>query len=88
MVLWTWERMLVKTYKEIDMAEPPGRVTPLTDFDLWKSLYAQWEAERYPSTIVRGAGANTWSVVQHTSGSYVFDPVDHQAWYDSTSFPG
>lgn len=82
------EPVLVPIQRGGVMAEPAGRVTPLTNFELWQSLYQQWEAERRPTTVVRGAGANTWKVVQHTSGSYVFDPVDHQAWYDSTSFPG
>jgi len=69
------------------MTEPAGRVTPLSDFTLWKSLYDQWVSEGRPSTVVRGAGANTWVYVQHTSGSDVFDPVVNKDWYDSTSFP-
>lgn len=69
------------------MAEPINRVTPLTDFDLWKSLYAQWEEERRPIYIVRGAGGTSWLAVQHTSGSMVFDPQDQAALRDSTGFP-
>lgn len=69
------------------MTEPIDRVTPLTDFDLWKSLYAQWVEERNPIYIVRGAGGVSWKVVQHTSGSMVFDPQDNVGLRDSTGFP-
>lgn len=69
------------------MAEPAGRVTPLTDFDLWLSLYNQWLEEGRPAYIVRRSGGETWRRIQHTSGSDVFDPMNQEAMRDSTGFP-
>ena len=69
------------------MTEPVDRVTPISDFDLWTALYAQWVDEREPSYIVRRAGGASWKVIQHTSGSIVFDPQDNVSLRDSTGFP-
>lgn len=69
------------------MAEPVGRVTPITDFQTWLSLYNQWISEGKPAFIVRRSGGDTWVRIQHTSGSDVFDPVNQETWRGSTGFP-
>lgn len=67
--------------------EPPNRVTPLTDFALWTALHTQWLEEGKPSYIVRRGGGQTWMRIQHTSGSDVFDPMNNEAFRDSTGLP-
>ena len=69
------------------MTEPAGRVTQISDPDLWQQLYAQWVSERYPGWITKRAGAQVWKAVQLSSGSLAFDPQDNQSYYESTSFP-
>lgn len=68
------------------MAEPPGRITPITNLSLWENLYAQWIEEGRPGWVTRQSGGTMWRVVQLTSGSPAFDPVNNEEYYDGTGF--
>lgn len=69
------------------MTEPAGRITPLTNYELWKRLHDQWVLERKPAYVVQNAGAITYRYVQLTSGSDAFDPMLNEVMRDSTGFP-
>jgi len=68
------------------MTEPEGRVTPITNLELWNALYNEWIAQGRPGWVVRHAGGQQWQVIQHTSGSPAFDPQSQRGLYETTSF--